>query len=196
MDRRGFTLIEILVVMAIVAILAAVTVLALNPAEILRKSRDASRISDLSTLNNALVRYLSDVVSPDLDGGWNSTQGCSAHASSGVTGACNSGSPARFTTSSNWVASTSLAIDSTGWIPVDFTAISSGSPIPSLPKDPTNNTTYFYAYAVDKEALRYELNADMESTKYRNGGSGDLESADGGNDNNLYEVGTDSGLNL
>ena len=195
MQRKGFTLIEILIVIAIVAVLSAAIILALSPAEILRKSRDATRIADLSTLNNALVRYLSDVNSPDLDGNWGGAQGCSAHASSGMTGACNTGG--RFaTTSVNWVASSSLAIDGTGWIPVDFTLISSGAPISSLPKDPTNDGTYFYAYAVDKGALRYEINADMESAKYRSGGSGDLEGNDGGNDNNLYEVGVDSGLDL
>jgi len=59
-DRRGFTLIELLVVIAIIAILAVVVVLTLNPAELLRQSRDANRVSDMATLTSALNLYLTD----------------------------------------------------------------------------------------------------------------------------------------
>src|ERR1039458_7608646 len=58
--RKGFTLIELLVVIAIIAILAVVVVLTLNPAELLRQSRDANRVSDLATLNAAINIYNTD----------------------------------------------------------------------------------------------------------------------------------------
>src|ERR1700691_308696 len=58
--KKGFTLIEILVVIAIIAILAAVVVLTLNPAELLRQSRDANRVSDMATLTSALSLYNTD----------------------------------------------------------------------------------------------------------------------------------------
>jgi prepilin-type N-terminal cleavage/methylation domain-containing protein len=45
--RSGFTLIELLIVIAIIAILSVVVVLALNPAEMLRESRDNNRVSDM-----------------------------------------------------------------------------------------------------------------------------------------------------
>jgi prepilin-type N-terminal cleavage/methylation domain-containing protein len=41
-DHLGFTLIELLVVIAILAIIAVVVILTLNPAELLRQSRDAN----------------------------------------------------------------------------------------------------------------------------------------------------------
>ena len=50
MHRKGFTLIELLIVIAVIAILAVIVVLTLNPAELLRQSRDADRLSDMATL--------------------------------------------------------------------------------------------------------------------------------------------------
>ncbi|KKW47096.1 MAG: hypothetical protein UY99_C0042G0007, partial [Parcubacteria group bacterium GW2011_GWA1_59_11] len=43
--RSSFTLIELLVVIAIVAILSAVVIITLNPAELLKQSRDSNRLS-------------------------------------------------------------------------------------------------------------------------------------------------------
>ena len=64
--REGFTLIELLVVIAIIAILSVVVVLTINPAEMLRQSRDTQRISDLNTLKSALNLYLVDSSAPNL----------------------------------------------------------------------------------------------------------------------------------
>ena len=61
--RKGFTLIELLIVIAIITILAVVVVLTLNPVELLRKSRDSNRISDLSIAVAAINLYLTDVSS-------------------------------------------------------------------------------------------------------------------------------------
>ena len=54
-SRKGFTLIEILVVVAIVAILSAVIVVGLGPAR--RQGRDARRIVDLKQVQVALELY-------------------------------------------------------------------------------------------------------------------------------------------
>ncbi len=51
---QAFTLIELLVVIAIIAILSVVVVLSLNPAEMLRQSRDSNRVSDMDTLSHAI----------------------------------------------------------------------------------------------------------------------------------------------
>src|SRR3990167_10585226 len=50
----GFTLVELLVVVAILGILAAILILAINPAEAQRKGRDATRLSDLATVRQAI----------------------------------------------------------------------------------------------------------------------------------------------
>lgn len=190
-EVKGFTLIELLVVIAIVAILFAAVVVTLNPAELLKQSRDSNRISDLATIKSAISLYLVDVSNPSL--GTTTPATCYVHASSGVTSAsCGN----RFSNTTATSSRSSRAVDGNGWIPVNFSAISSGSPISVLPVDPVNNSTYYYAYAPGSN-LTFEINANMESTKYSNGGgSSDVESSDGGNSPDLYEVGTDPGLDL
>ena len=67
---------------------------------------------------------------------------------------------------------------------------------PALPDDPVNSATYYYAYRPDATANTFELTADMESTKFSQSGSSDVESTDGGNNAGLYEMGSDPGLDL
>ncbi|MDE2145004.1 MAG: type II secretion system protein, partial [Patescibacteria group bacterium] len=52
--QSSFTLIELLIVIAIIGILASALVLVLNPAQLLSQSRDSRRTQDLSNLNNAI----------------------------------------------------------------------------------------------------------------------------------------------
>src|SRR5512140_2567136 len=60
-SRKSFTLIELLIVLALVAILSVVVILTLNPSELIKQARDSTRLSDLSTLNTALGAYNADV---------------------------------------------------------------------------------------------------------------------------------------
>ncbi len=55
MNKRGFTLIEMLVVIAIVGLLSSVVVIGLGGAR--KQGRDARRISDISQIQNALEIY-------------------------------------------------------------------------------------------------------------------------------------------
>ena len=59
-SSAAFTLIELLVVIAIIAILAVGGSL-LNPAQLLKQSRDSSRLSDAATIKSALSIYSEDV---------------------------------------------------------------------------------------------------------------------------------------
>lgn len=59
-DKRGFTLVEIMVVIAILAIIFVVVLLALDPTRSLKKARDAQRRSDLQQIRNALDTYYND----------------------------------------------------------------------------------------------------------------------------------------
>lgn len=65
-NKRGFTLIELLIVIGVVAILATITLLVLNPAEMLKQGRDVKRLSELSMINNALNFVLSQKTNPYL----------------------------------------------------------------------------------------------------------------------------------
>ncbi len=53
--RNGFTLIEILIVVAIIAILASVVLIGLGPTQ--QSGRDARRLSDLHEVQNAIELY-------------------------------------------------------------------------------------------------------------------------------------------
>jgi prepilin-type N-terminal cleavage/methylation domain-containing protein len=57
-ENRGFSLIELLMVVAIILILATISVIALKDQQ--SKARDAKRISDIRQLRTALEFYFSD----------------------------------------------------------------------------------------------------------------------------------------
>lgn len=58
--RYGFTLIEILLVIGIVAILASIVIAAINPGKQLADARNTTRRSDVQTFLNALYQYAID----------------------------------------------------------------------------------------------------------------------------------------
>ena len=59
-SRRGFTILEILIVIGVIGALATVLMILINPTEIARRSRDSKRLSDLGTLKSAIDLALSD----------------------------------------------------------------------------------------------------------------------------------------
>lgn len=181
---KGFTLIELLIVIAVLAILSTAVVLVLNPAEILRQGRDSTRLSDLAALNSALSLFLADVSTTT----WVGTSYCMVGTTRPDGGACT--------------LTTSTLVNGSGWIPINFSAISVGSPLAKLPIDPSNTSVAngaacagavpgcFYAYEPSSTAItgfgRYKFYVNFESLKYS-----PKESADGGNIADWYEIGSD-----
>ena len=58
--NQGFTLIEILVVIGIIAVLAAIVIVAINPAKQFAQARNTQRTSDVSTILNAIGQRIAD----------------------------------------------------------------------------------------------------------------------------------------
>lgn len=58
--KRGFTLIEILVVIGIIAVLATIVIVAINPARQFAQARNTQRESNVSTLLNAIGQRIAD----------------------------------------------------------------------------------------------------------------------------------------
>lgn len=211
-EAKGFTLLELLIVIAILAILSVTLVLVLNPAESLRKSRDTQRMSDLATLKTAIGLYLT-TTNPAYLAGAISNAGCKTGASAGIWAVGDMIYYSVDTATAN-ITDTSLDggtisdpdaaqvataaelgdTNGTGWLPVNLGAIKGGTPVSNMPVDPTNtiadgaavaNTDLVYRYACHDANLTFEINATLESEEFST-----KMSIDGGNNANLYEIGT------
>jgi len=181
--KKGFTLLELLIVIGILAILSTTVVLVINPAQLLKKARDSQRISDLNTLKTAIAYYITETGSPAI--GTVYTEKTYSDVDAVLCG------------DAGVATSTTTVVDGTGWIPVDFDGMTGGSPIGSLPTDPNKTVIAaspgrYYVYLVGSTTnYTFKLVANMESTYYTTSGDGDVETGDGGTETTLYEVGTD-----
>lgn len=142
--RKGFTLVELLVVVAIVAILAGALFLVINPLELMKKGRDSKRMSELNGLNKAIAAAMANSSSFTLAARTDSSCSTNSNARS-ATGV--SGSYIQYT------STPSAALQSF---------------IPSLPADPRNGVSAgggvnFCYYFGANAAGQWEINALLES---------------------------------
>ncbi|MFA5099189.1 MAG: type II secretion system protein, partial [Candidatus Paceibacterota bacterium] len=127
---NSFTLIELVIVIAVLAILSAVVIITINPAEQMKSARDSRRAEELTTINKAISLYVADGGSSL---GSTNTVYVSIPDSSATC--ANLGLPT-LPTGWSYHCSTSVNLqktDSTGWIPVNFSSISFTTPLSSLP---------------------------------------------------------------
>jgi prepilin-type N-terminal cleavage/methylation domain-containing protein len=132
-NRKGFTLIELIIVIAIIAVLAAAIFVAIDPARRLHESRNARRSSDVATILEAVKTYQSD------------NEGTHYLPVEGMTngdyyvlGTCNSGA-----------VCTGHHIDSAACI--DLSNIGTNY-LAKAPKDPSTGTDAQTAYYIMKDA--------------------------------------------
>lgn len=208
--KKGFTLLELLIVITILAILTLVVILFINPVEILKKSRDVQRMSDLSTMKTAIALYLQAAPSNNLGGstycnatnfGTTDTSG-RIRMTLGYTTAGIKASTTPAGESYSATTTTDLYLNNgQGWIPyINFSAITGGSPIERLPVDPVNTSvatgapgvdSLYYRYGCKTGSNTFELDGTLESEAYKYLGTDDKPSKDGGNAVMRYEIGTD-----
>lgn len=138
---QGFTLVEFLVVLAIVAVLAVLIFLVINPLEIIYRSRDARRLADLNQVTR-FVYLVTDIkgFSPDIS--------CYSVATPCFGSTADFGNVRK--------------ADGSGWIKIN---IEEAIAVHLLPIDPVNQGEYVYSYASDGED--FELNVRLESETHQ-----------------------------
>jgi|GEM_PF-1113712 prepilin-type N-terminal cleavage/methylation domain-containing protein len=188
--QGGFTIVELLMVISVLGVLAAIVISTLNPGEISKRSRDTTRMADIQAINRVVSMYQTDgntsfgslntiyISLPD------SNANCSSYALPTLPGgwsyACSPAASYR-------------NVDGTGWIPLDLSSSSYGTPLRQLPIDPINTVSgklYYSYYAGDG----WELNSAVEATNSAAAGVNDAVSVDGGDDPTRLEVGTNLAL--
>ena len=164
----------------------------------LTPSNDSTRLSDMNTLQSAIAL----------------TQSGSKPAAMGSpnTVYVSIPDPQATTTSGSNCASLSLPVlpagyayrcsgpsyyqktDGTGWIPINFSSVTSGSPLGTLPIDPVNAASSRLYYTYTTNGSQYETTAVMESPEYKLGEANDVIAQDGGTLATVYEKGSKLGL--
>ncbi len=188
-SSQGFTLIELLIVIGILAVLATVTLLVINPAQMVKQSRDANRVTEINQINQALLFFQSFGGSSTAMGTHNTVYVSIPSSTSDCSGlglpALGGGYVYHCSDSAHY-----RNIDGTGWIPVDLTSVqsSAGNLFFALPIDPINTVAggLYYTYIPGSWAL----SATMESDKYLASNAAN----DGGQSATRFELGNEIAL--
>jgi len=182
----GFTLNELLIVIAILAILAGATVLVLNPGELLGQARDSKRIGELNSLASAITFHTNSIV-----GGYKGEENTVYISLPDTVETCDTLLPSLPAIPAGWsyhcvTAENLQKTDGDGWLPINLNATPGGSPFEQLPIDPENSAANNLYFAYVKSDTGYTLASLLESEK-----QGVEARKDGGSDFSRFEVGTD-----
>ena len=135
-NRKGFTLIELIIVIAIIAILAAAIFVAIDPAQKLNSSRNEQRLSDITNILDRVVEY-----QVDNSGAHYTTIAALTPGEYSVIGTCTSGA--------------TCSTQATQSACINLTAIGSNY-LATIPKDPKAETaadTDYYLMIDEKGAV-------------------------------------------
>lgn len=185
--QKGFSLIEVLMVFGILATLATVTVLILNPVEHLKSARDANRFSDLRSVQKTIS--LLKIGNPSLSFGSSSVVYVSLPD---ATSTCTSWDLPPLPVGWSYFCKDEAnykKVNGSGWIPVDLTVSGFGSSLSALPIDTQNNASDYFYYVYDPPTGTYELGTVLESNKNQI-----YAINDGGDSSTFWELGTNLAL--
>lgn len=147
------------------------------------QKRDSKRISDLAAVNSLISLYMLEKTNPQLAPDIQENV-CGVNYWGSVRG-----SKSNFNGNKIQGTITGTGIDGTGWVPINFDAIKSGSPLSKLPVDPINSPEFSYTYSCDNNSKTFELNANFESSNFI-----EYAKSDDGDRPNIFEVGSDLSL--
>ncbi len=201
MNKKGFTLFEILLVLLIIFLIFSITLQIFNFSEYFKKSRDLKRISDMQILNNTFNLYLNLIENPSL--GPLNTSINEATPTIFISIPFDKEDIRNLTISSGSQTFYFSQVSSTeyfknngeGWLPVNFTILPN-VPLSILPVDPINSYSQklFYSYVFKRSSSTYEINTRLESKNYNYLGKEDKTSTDDGDNIYLLEIGNDKTL--
>lgn len=173
---KGFTIIELLIVIAILGVLAVALLITINPGEAQKKTRDAQRLAHLKTLQTLIDQFIND---------GNAATGAILTAGTGVSSTV---APAG--------AKNGQACGATSWLGINTCAYGA-----TVPLDPNNGVTRTFVnattpavttgpitaqYRAQITGSDYEVNVLQESVS-----NASKVSSDGGNNSAQWvEVGT------
>lgn len=137
---EGFSLIEILVVVALIIILATITIVAINPGKNFRDTRNAQRSSDVNALLSAVTQYTTD----------------GNALPTGIAACTETGDDA-------WKEGTAIRTDATGGVNLSFLTTGENDYMVSIPKDPQVDTEDAGAtgYVICSIGTRVQIAAPM-----------------------------------
>jgi prepilin-type N-terminal cleavage/methylation domain-containing protein len=183
-NSKSFTLIELLIVLALIAILATVLIVTIKPGTIFSRARDTKRINDLKNIERIMdVLYATESTFNELNYASSNVVYISLPDSSLTCDSWLSELPSLPSGWSYHCSVTPTNIDGTGWIPIPF----SNFPIlniSQLPIDPINKPPYYYSFIIGGS---YKVTAKPEENY-------SPAINDGGIEPLLYEAGTDKKL--
>lgn len=209
---EGFTLIELIITIAVIAALATTVILVINPVNLFKEARDSQRIADVEQMNRAASFYaanVGDIPTAICNGMCHvglPTDLLNNHNMVGLGSAQKCGNRYNNGNNGTTVTSTVQSVNANGWPGIDLTAISLGAPLSAWPLDPKTVITlngsnliifassFYYSFACYADPVTastgWEFSTNLESVRYASSNA----ETDGGTDLRLYEVGTNVGL--
>jgi prepilin-type N-terminal cleavage/methylation domain-containing protein len=185
LKSSSFTLIELIIVLAIISILVTILIATIKPTEIFKKTRDSKRIADLKNIEKTIdLLYSTYPNFNELNYASTNIVYISLKDNSPTCSSYISQLPSLPPGYQYRCSANPQNIDGTGWIPIPFKNFDIIN-LANLPIDPINKPPYYYTFVVGGSYAVYTMLEDPKNQASKN---------DGDNYPHLYSVGTNKRL--